>query len=105
MEKKKLKNCWSIGINYTFAPLLNQKSTLKMKRLVTIIAAAGVFSFVACGPSAEQKAAQQHMQDSLRADSMKKAADMAATMMKAKQDSAMKAQMPKDSTKKDSTKH
>ncbi len=45
-----------------------------MKKLLTIAAVAGMFAFVACGPSAEDKAkAEQHMKDSLRNDSMAKA--------------------------------
>ncbi len=74
-----------------------------MKKLASIIAVAGVFAFIACGPSAEQKAAAEKA----KADSMKAADSMKgvqqAAMMKAKQDSMMKAAaMKNDSTKKDS---
>lgn len=37
-----------------------------MKKLLSLIAVAGIFTFVACGPSAEEKAkAEQLIQDSL----------------------------------------
>jgi hypothetical protein len=37
-----------------------------MKKLLSVIAVAGMFAFVACGPSAEEKAAaEQKIQDSL----------------------------------------
>jgi hypothetical protein len=37
-----------------------------MKKLLSLIAVAGIFAFVACGPSAEEKAAaEQKIQDSI----------------------------------------
>ena len=81
-------------------PILIHQTYTKMKKLLTIAAVAGMFAFIACGPSAEDKAkAAAHMADSLRADSTSKA--QAMMMMKAKADSAAKAHMG-DSTKKDS---
>ena len=76
-----------------------------MKKLASIIAIVGVFAFIACGPSAEQKAAAEKAKaDSMKAaDSIKNAQQAAA--MKAKQDSIAKATAMKgDSTKKDSAK-
>ncbi len=72
-----------------------------MKKLLTIATAAGFLAFIACGPSAEDKAkAEKAKADSMHmADSVKAAT--AAAMMKAKADSAAKAHMG-DSTKKDS---
>ena len=74
-----------------------------MKKLVTFATAASMLAFIACGPSAEDKAKMDKMRaDSAHAaDSMKAA--QAAQMMKMKQDSMMKAAaMKNDSTKKDS---
>jgi len=74
-----------------------------MKKILTLIAVAGIFAFVACGPSAEQKAAaEKAKQDSMtKADSMKTVA--AAAAAKAKADSMAKAAAAKgDSMKKDS---
>jgi len=74
-----------------------------MKKFLTLIAVAGIFTFVACGPSAEQKAAAEKAKaDSIaKADSMNRAQQ--ASMMKAKSDSIAKAAASKsDSTKKDS---
>jgi hypothetical protein len=67
-----------------------------MKKLLTIATAAGMLAFIACGPSAEDKAKADKMKaDSMHmADSMKAA--QAATMMKMKQDS-MSAKMKADS--------
>jgi len=77
-----------------------------MKKLVTFATAAGLLAFIACGPSAEDKAKMEKAKaDSMHmADSMKAA--QAAMMMKAKADSAAKAHMADsmkmagDSTKK-----
>lgn len=76
-----------------------------MKKFASIVAVVGAFAFIACGPSAEQKAAMEKAKaDSAKAaDSIKQAQQ--AAMMKAKQDSMMKAAASKgDSMKKDSTK-
>jgi hypothetical protein len=43
-----------------------------MKKLILSLAVAGMFAFVACGPSAEEVAEQARL-DSLRADSIAKA--------------------------------
>jgi hypothetical protein len=74
-----------------------------MKKVVTLIAIAGAFAFVACGPSAADKAKAQHLSDSLKQDSLNKvqAASMAAAQHKA---DSIKATMPKDSTAKDTAK-
>ena len=56
-----------------------------MKKLLTVLAAVGMMSFLACGPSAEDQAAQEKAsQDSMAA------ADAA---MKAEQEAAMAAPM------------
>lgn len=65
-----------------------------MKKLLVVLLAAGIFGFVACGESAEQKAAkEQARQDSIasaQADSMKMAAEaeMAAMDTTAKTEEA-----------------
>jgi len=70
-----------------------------MKNLLTIATAAGMLAFIACGPSAEDKAkVEKAKADSAHmADSMK--AVQAASMMKMKADSTAKV-MKADSTKK-----
>ncbi len=70
-----------------------------MKKLLTFAAAAGMLAFIACGPSAEDKAKMEKAKaDSARmADSMK--ASQAAAMMKMKADSAAM-KMKADSAKK-----
>lgn len=80
-------------------PILIHQTYTKMKKLLTIATIAGMFAFIACGPSAEDKAkADKVKADSAHnADSVKAA--QAASMMKMKQDSAMKA-MKMDSAKK-----
>jgi len=62
-----------------------------MKKLLSLIMLAGMFTFVACGPSAEDKAAQQKAeQDSIAAaDSIMKAAE--AQAMQAAQPDSMTA--------------
>lgn len=53
-----------------------------MKKVLVLLLSAGIFAFVACGESAEQKAQKEKMmQDSIaaaQADSIAKAAEMAA---------------------------
>jgi hypothetical protein len=75
-----------------------------MKKLLTIATAAGMLAFIACGPSAEDKAKVEKMKaDSMHnADSMK--AVQAASMMKMKQDSMMKAHMNDSAKMADSAK-
>lgn len=75
-----------------------------MKKLVSIVAVAGVFALISCGPSADEKAkAEKAKADSARmADSTKQAQQ--AAMMKVKQDSVAKAAAKADSTKKDTAK-
>ena len=68
-----------------------------MKKLLLSLAVAGMFAFLACGPSAEEVAEQAKL-DSLKADSiMKVQAVSIATVEKAIQDSINAAAM--DSTK------
>jgi hypothetical protein len=88
--------------NYTFAANFNPSNQHKMKKVATIIAFAGALAFVACGPSAADKAKADKMKaDSAHmADSVKSA--QAAASMKAKADSAAKAAM--DKAKMDSAK-
>lgn len=91
--------------NYTFAANFNPSNQHKMKKLASIIAVVGALAFIACGPSAEQKAAMEKAKaDSARAADSVKAAQ-AAMAAKAKQDSIAKAMASKnDSMKKDSAK-
>lgn len=50
-----------------------------MKKVFTLVAAASMFTFVACGPSAEEKAAKEKAtQDSIAAVEAAKAAEEAA---------------------------
>jgi len=50
-----------------------------MKKLFTLVAAAGMFTFVACGPSAEEKAAKEKAHnDSVTAVEAAKVAEEAA---------------------------
>jgi len=84
-------------------PNLIHQTNTKMKKVITLVAIVGAFAFIACGPSAADKAKAQHMKDSLAKDSVDKAAAAAAAAMKKKDDS-IKAAMPKDSTPKDTTK-
>ena len=73
-----------------------------MKKTLTLIAIAGMFSFYACGPSAEQKAAaEKAKQDSIAAADAA-ASDAAAAMEKAKQDSIAAAAMAAEKAKQDS---
>ena len=62
-----------------------------MKKVLTIIAFAGMVTFVACGPSAEEKQAME-----------KKKQDSIATVEKAKADEIAAGQMKADQMKKDS---
>ncbi len=43
-----------------------------MKKLSYLFVVAGIFAFVACGPSAKEKEAAQHKKDSLKMDSIQK---------------------------------
>jgi hypothetical protein len=74
-----------------------------MKKVVTLIAIAGAFAFVACGPSAKDKEMAQKKADSLKQDSTNKAQAAMMAAQKAKADSAAKA-MAMDSMKKDTAK-
>lgn len=71
-----------------------------MKKVLTLVAVAGMFAFYACGPSAEEKAAaEKAKQDSIRmaheADSIAAAQQAAAEAEKAKQDSIAAAEKAK----------
>ena len=71
-----------------------------MKKVLTLVAVAGMFAFYACGPSAEeQAAAEKKKQDSLRmvreADSIAAAEQAAAEAEKVKQDSIANAEKAK----------
>jgi hypothetical protein len=71
----------------TFVPV-NQKHKNKMKKLSLLLAVTSLTAFVACGPSAEEKAAKEKAtQDSIAAVEAAKAAEEAA-----------KAQLVADST-------
>ena len=84
-------------------PNLIHQTNTKMKKVLTLIAIAGAFAFVACGPSAADKEKAAHKADSLKQDSLNKvqASAMAAAQHKA---DSLKATMPKDSMPKDTTK-
>jgi hypothetical protein len=43
-----------------------------MKKLSYLFVVAGIFAFVACGPSAKEKEKAQRMKDSIRMDSIQK---------------------------------
>lgn len=59
-----------------------------MKKLLSLIAVAGIFTFVACGPSAEEKAAEeQRIQDSIAQVEQQRINDSIAAVEQAKQDS------------------
>ena len=68
-----------------------------MKKLSYLFVVAGIFAFVACGPSAKEKEAAQHKKDSLRMDSIQK---VEAAKEKAKQDSIAQAEQAKVKGKK-----
>ena len=72
-----------------------------MKRLLSLIAVAGILTFVACGPSAEEKAkAEKAKQDSLQAVDQARIQDsIAKETAKADSVKAMEAQRIADSTK------
>jgi vacuolar-type H+-ATPase subunit H len=54
-----------------------------MKKLLTVFAVAGMFTFIACGPSAEEKAKIEQA----RQDSIKAAEEAARAVEQARQDS------------------
>jgi hypothetical protein len=59
-----------------------------MKKLLSVIAVAGMFAFVACGPSAEEKAAaEQKIQDSIAQVEQTRIADSIANAEKVVADS------------------
>ena len=70
----------------------NQNPKHPMKKLVTLVAVAGMFAFTACGPSAEEKAAMEKAKQDSIAAAQAAAAEAQAAMEKAKQDSMMMAQ-------------
>lgn len=64
-------------IKFTFGKKLNQPK--KMKKVFTLIAVAGVISFSACGPSAEEQAAKaQATADSIAAVKLAEEIEIAA---------------------------
>ena len=71
-----------------------------MKKLLGLALIAGMFTFVACGPSAEEKAnAEKAVQDSIAAaDAQKAAEEEAARTEQAMQDSIAAAAAMADST-------
>ena len=78
-----LKNC------YIFAANQNPN---QMKKILSILLSAGVVMLIACGPSAEEKAAaEKHIQDSL------------AAVQKHTEDSTMAAQAAAEKARQDST--
>lgn len=85
-------------------PVNPKNTTTKMKKTLTLIALAGMFSFYACGPSAEEKAAMEKAKQDSIAAAEAAAAEAAAAMEKAKQDSiaAAEAAMAAEKAKQDS---
>lgn len=64
-----------------------------MKKLLSLIAVAGMFTFVACGPSAEEKAAEeQRVQDSITQVEQTRINDSIATAEQAVNDSIANAE-------------
>ncbi len=81
-------------------PILIHQTYTKMKKVLTFATAVSMLAFIACGPSAEEKAkADKHIKDSLTADSTSKAQAKAMAMQKMKDDSIAKAKMAGDSMK------
>ena len=71
-----------------------------MKKLSYLFVVAGIFAFVACGPSAKEKEAAQHKKDSLRMDSIQK---IEAAKEQKRKDSIAKVEMAaKEKAKADS---
>ena len=71
-----------------------------MKKVLSLIAIAGMFAFVACGPSAEEKAKmEQAKQDSIAAAEAANA-EMEAAKAQATADSMAAASAATDTTKK-----
>ena len=62
-----------------------------MKKLLSLLVVAGTMFIVACGPSAEEQAAEQARLDSLMQDSIAKVEEAAKAAEMAKQDSIAKA--------------
>ena len=82
-----------IKISYTFAEtfkLTNNKQ--EMKKLVTLVAVAGMFTFYACGPSAEEKAAMEKAKQDSIAMAETAMAEAEAAKAQAMQDSIAKVQ-------------
>jgi hypothetical protein len=64
---------------YTFAQILIKITNKTMKKLFTLVAVASISALVACGPSAEEKAAMEKAkQDSIAAVEAAQAAEEAA---------------------------
>jgi len=62
-----------------------------MKKLLQLVVVAGMMSFLACGPSAEEQAAEAARLDSLMQDSIAKVEEANKVIELAKQDSINKA--------------
>jgi hypothetical protein len=62
-----------------------------MKRLLQLVVVAGMVSFLACGPSAAEQAAEAARIDSLQKDSIAKVEEANKAIEMAKQDSIAKA--------------
>jgi hypothetical protein len=78
------------------------KNIRTMKKVLALLLVAGMFSFYACGPSAEEKAAQEKaMQDSIAAaDAAMKAAEEAAAQQATADSMANASNMATDTTAK-----
>lgn len=98
-EIKNKKKVFHLNKKYTFAKILINQFNTKMKKVLSLIAIAGMFAFVACGPSAEEKAKMEQA----KADSIAAAeaanAEMEAAKAQATADS-MAAAATADTTQK-----
>jgi hypothetical protein len=75
-----------------------------MKKVLTLVAFAGMVTFVACGPSAEEKAAmEKKKQDSIAAVEKTKADSVAAVQMQMEQAKQDSMKMVMEKMKADST--
>ena len=73
-----------------------------MKRIITIMLAAGMLTFVACGPSAEEKAAAEKMKQDSIASAQKMVDDSIAAVNAAAEKAAQDAMMAAEQAKADS---
>jgi hypothetical protein len=96
MKKIENRACFEIFLN-TFASKIIYKP-MKKKISTLLVSAMAVSMFVACGPSAEEKAAaEQHMKDSIAAAEKAIADSIIAVQQKAMEDSLAMVKATEDS--------